>query len=137
MALDPDTEPRRQRLDRLLEPVVVERDEPAAVLADEMMVVMTVREDPLEPSLPVADRDPLNEAVLDEQVKHAVDAGSAGGPTIGGPERILDLDDAQRTRLSGEEIDDAIAGAAALETRAGEDVVNVNVPIGRGHHRQD
>ena len=98
MAVDAHAEPLRQTVDRPLEPRIVERDEPAALLAEEMVVVLAAGLRALEPRLPVADVDPLDEPVLDEQVEHAVDAGAAGRAAVGA-QRVLDLDRAQRARL--------------------------------------
>ena len=66
MAVDANTEPLGQLGDRPLKPGVVERDESAALLADEVVMMVRRPEYALEPRLPVADRDPLDEAVLDE-----------------------------------------------------------------------
>ena len=85
MAVDADAETRRERVDRLLEPGVVERDEPSALLTHEVMVVMAIREHLLEPRLSIPQRDSLDETVLGEQIQHAVDARASRCPSIGSP----------------------------------------------------
>ncbi len=137
MTVDADAEARRQLVDRPLEPVVVEGDEPPALLADKMVVVVAVGQNPLEPGLPIPHRDPLDEPVLGEQVKHAVDARPPGSAPLGRAKRILDLDHAQRARLRRQQVDHPVAGTAALEPGAREHIVNVLVPVSRGHHEQD
>ena len=54
----------------------------------------------LEPRLPVADVDPLDEPVLDQQIEHAVDARAAGRAARSAAQRVLDLDRAERARLA-------------------------------------
>ena len=77
-------------------------------------MVLAARVAALEPRLPVADRDALDEPVLDEQLEHPVDA-RAPGRRPGGAELVLDLDRAQRARLARQQVDHPLARAAALE----------------------
>ena len=70
MTVDADAEPLGQVGDRPLKPGVVERDEPATFLADEVVMVMAIRKHALEPGLTVADCNPLDESVLYEEVEH-------------------------------------------------------------------
>ena len=60
--------------DRLLEALVRERLDLAAVVADDVVVVLLVMADGLEAGDPVAQIDSLHEALLGEHVEHAVDA---------------------------------------------------------------
>jgi hypothetical protein len=139
VAVDADAEPLGQVGNRPLKPGVVERDEPAAPLTDEVVVMMAIGKHPLEPRLPVTDRNPFDEAMLDEQVKHAINARAARG--AGGaalrPQRILDLDGAERARLRREQLNHPVARPAALQTGLREDRVNMLVPTIRRHRAQD
>lgn len=131
MALDPDPEPVREPADRAFEPRIGERDQPPAAPADEVvMMMMAAGVKRLEPGLPLAHRDALDEAVLDEQVEHAVDARAGGRPPRGA-ERILDFDRAQRARLDRQHFDDPFPRAASLETRAREHRLYVIAPLSR------
>ena len=135
MAVDADAEPLGQLGDRPLKPGVVERDEPPALLTDEVVVVMAVRKHALEPRLPVPDGNPLDESVQGEQVEHAIDARAArgaAGATLP-PQRILDLDGAERARLRRKQLDHPVARPAALQTGPRQDRVDVLVPTVRRH----
>jgi hypothetical protein len=66
VALDPDPEPLRQAVDRPLEPGVVERHEPAAPVAYQVVMVVAARVGGLESSLSVADVHALDQPVLDQ-----------------------------------------------------------------------
>ena len=98
--------------------------------------MMPIRQHALEPRLPVPDRDALDETVLNQQVEHSVDARAARCPTLR-TQRILDLDDAQSTRLCREQLNHAVARSAALEARPRQDRVNVLAPTIRRHRAQD
>lgn len=139
MTVDPDAEPLGQLGNRPLEPGVVERDEPPALLADKVVVMVAVGEYAFEPGLPVTDGNPLDEAMLDEQVEHAVDARAARGTADAAlrPQRIFDLDGAEGTRLRREQLDHAVARPAAPPTRPRQDRVNMLVPTARRHPAQD
>jgi len=79
VALDPHAEPIREPADRPLEARVVESDEPPAVLADEMTVVLPVRLLALEPRLPVADLDALDSELATVRGRRR---GDLGGPRV-------------------------------------------------------
>ncbi len=132
MTVDAHAEPLGQIGNCALEPGVVERDEPAAVLADEVVVVVSVRQHALEPRLPVPDRDPLDESMLDQQVEHSVDARPPWRSPLR-TQRVLDLDDAQRTPLRREQRDHPVTRPAAPPTGRREDRVNVLAPTVRRH----
>ena len=59
---------------RLLEPVILERLDLAAVVADEVVVVLAAGNRRLEARDAVSDLDPLDDAELREHVEGAVDA---------------------------------------------------------------
>ena len=113
MVLDADPETVGQAVDRPFQAGVIKRDQAPALLAHEVVMVCAARVRPLESGLAVADRNPLNQPVLDQQVSDSVDAGPPGRPTMGA-QLVLDLDRAKRARLGGEQVDDPLAGAAAL-----------------------
>src|SRR5947209_6575485 len=96
MTGDGDAEPARESVDRPLETGIVERDEVAAGLADEMVMVMLAGR--LEAGLSVPHLDALDQVVLGEQLEHSVDAGPARG-AAGIVEPLLDLGRAQRAPL--------------------------------------
>src|SRR3954447_3801761 len=113
--LDLHAESLAERVDRALEARIVEGDEPAALLAHEVVVMVgAVRMDRLEPGLSIADRDPLDPSVLHPQPEHAVDARPSGRAARD-LQLLLDLDGGQRALLRCEQLDHALAGAAALE----------------------
>ncbi len=99
---------------RALQPRIIERDEAAALLAHEVMMVLAAGQDALEPGLVAVDRDPLYEPVLHEQIEGAVDRGEPR-PSPLGAERLLDLDRAQRAGLIGQQIDHPVAGLGLTE----------------------
>ena len=131
--LDAYAEPLAERVDRSLQAGVVERDQLAALLADEVMVVMAAGLGALESGLAVADLDALDEAVLDEQLEDAVDAGAAGGLALVA-ERVLDLDRAQSARLGRQQCDHALTGAPSAKTRACERLMDELGPGRLGAH---
>ena len=67
-------EPARDLLERLLEGGIGERLDPAAVVADEVMVMFSARMGGLEAGDSVTELDTLDEVELDELVEGAVDA---------------------------------------------------------------
>ena len=85
------------RLDRLLQRAVGERGEPAALLADQVMVVQ-LGIDPLVARRIAPDLDPLHEVQPLELIQGPVDAGS--------PDRVkppVDLQRRKRTGLAGKQ----------------------------------
>ena len=67
-------------VDRALECLVGERLDLAAVVADQMVMMLAARVARLEPRAPRAGVDPLDEPSLDEQVEQPVDARDADRP---------------------------------------------------------
>ena len=99
-------------LESRLECRVRERLHLAAVVADEVMVVLAARVHGLEARGAGADVDPLQEALVGQEVEHAVDARDPH-PAPLGPELVEDLLRGQAAVLTPEELDDRPAGAAA------------------------
>jgi len=116
VAGDPGAETIGQAVDRPLQSGIVKRDQPTALLADHVVVVLAAGMLALEARLPIADREPLHEPVIDEQIEHAVDAGASGRATLG-PQLILDLDCAERTGLRGKQLDHPLPRTAVLQAR--------------------
>ena len=129
MARDANPEPLREAVDRALQPRVVERDQPPAPLAHQMMVMVTVRAHALKARLTVPHLDALHQPVLDQQLQYAIDAGPAGG-TFLVAKRILDLHRAQRARLAGQHLNDPLASAASLQAGLREHQVHMLAPVG-------
>jgi hypothetical protein len=90
--------------DDRLEPLVRERLDLAAVVADEVVVMVVVVANRLVARDPVADVEPLQEATLGERVQDAVDARQAHRGA-GGPELVVDLLRAEAAGLLVEELD--------------------------------
>ena len=110
-------------VDHRLELVVLEGLDLAAVVADEVVVVLTRRQRGLVARDARADVDPLHEPALGELLQHAVDRGDAGAAAALGPQAIEDLLRAQAAVLPSEQVDDgparAPAAAVGLERRQG------------------
>jgi hypothetical protein len=134
VALDADPESLAHTRDRPLEPRIVERDQPAALLAHEMMVMLAAGDDLLESGLPVAHLDPLDQPVLNQQLERPVDRGPSGGAARR-TQCILDLDRAERARLGGEQLDHAVTRAAVLQTGTAQDGLYVIAPLHHCHKR--
>ena len=127
MVIDARAEARGHTADRPLQPGIVECHQPAALLTDEVVVVLPTREHALEARLVLVDRDALDEPVLDQQIENPVDAGPPG-PAALGAKRVLDLDRAERTILAREQIDDPLARAAPAQAGVPEDGVYMVAP---------
>jgi hypothetical protein len=105
--------------DDRLEPLVRERLDLAAVVADEVVVMVVVVANRLVARDPVADVEPLQEAALGERVQDAVDAREADR-RAGGPELVVDLLRAEAAGLLVEELDHRDAGCPAPVSRLPE-----------------
>jgi len=101
---------------RVLERLVGERLDLAAVVTNEVMVVMRVRMCRLEPCDAVADVDALHEPELDERLERPVHACDTGRPASG-VDPVVDLLRRAAAVLDGEKLDDRAPGAAAPEPR--------------------
>jgi AhpC/TSA antioxidant enzyme len=138
VALDAHPQAVRQPVDRALEPGVVEGDELAASLADEMMVmVLASRMGGLIASDPVTEVKAVDKVVGVKQLEDAVDARPPDRPLAApaAPQSVLDLQRAQRARLSGQQVDQPVAGRATVMPRAPQHASCVLRPIGTGVHQ--
>jgi len=101
-----------------LEPRVLERLDLAALVADEMVVVLASRVGALEARDTVAEIDPLHEPRVDEPFDGAVHAGDPH-PAAFGAHAVVDLLHRQAAVLPAHEVDDdppRSTAAAALGT---------------------
>jgi hypothetical protein len=96
---------------RTLELVVGEGLDLAAVVADEVVMMLTPGVDRLEAGRTGPDVDPLNEAVLAQLLEHAVDAGDSDRPALRA-QLIEDLLGGQAAILSAEQLDHGAPGTA-------------------------
>lgn len=129
MVLDANAEALGEVVDRPFEAGVVEGHEAPALAADQVVMMGSAGVDGFEPGLARADGDPLGEAVLDQQLEHPVDAGSADRRSLGA-KRVLDLDRAQGAGLAREQLDHPLPRPAALVTGPGQHRVDVFTPGG-------
>ena len=128
-----EPEPVRQLVDGALEPGVLEGDELATLIADEVMVVVpSVRVGWLVSGDPVAEVESVDEVVGVQELQDSVDAGSSDGPfsAAAAAQGVFDLDCAECAVLSGEQVDDPVAGRAAVMTGAPENGAGVLAPAG-------
>ena len=119
MLLDRVAETAGRPFERLLERFVRERLDPAAVVADEVMVVVCIGVRGLEPGDPVADVDALHEPQLGERLERPVHACDAGRST-GRVDAVVDLLRRPAAVLRGEVLDDGASRAAAAQTGGAE-----------------
>ena len=98
--------------DRCLERGILERLDLSAVVADEVMVMISSRVGALEARDPVPEVDPLHETELVEAVERAVDARD---PDLRAPgaHAVVDLLRREAAVLAPEEFDDEATSAAA------------------------
>ena len=125
--LDSHAEAIGQVVNRLLEGSVVKCYEPPALVADEVVMVLAARMRALEPRLAGPHRHALDQAMVDEQIQHPVDA-RAPCRLARRPQRVLDLHRAQRAWLASEQFDDSLTRATALEARASQHRLDVVAP---------
>ena len=107
-----------------LELIVCECLDFAAVVADEVVVMLAAGVDRLETRRAGADVDALDEAVLAQLLEHAVDARDRDATALG-PQLIEDLLRGQAAVLASKKLDDGAAGAA----------VSVPLRVQRGDRR--
>jgi len=106
-------------LDRRLERCILERLDLAAVVADEVVVMVAPGVGGLEASDTVAQVDALEEAELVEPVERPVDARDAD-PHAAVPEPLVDLQRGEAAVLAVEVGDDLPPRSAASPTRLAE-----------------
>jgi len=111
----------RHALQRPLERGIGERLDLAAVVADEMVVMIAVRVRGLVPCDAVADVDTLYEPQIGELVDGPVDAGNPSLAPVR-PDAVEDLLRRETAALLAEMLDDGVARAALAEPRLAEAV---------------
>lgn len=116
MGCDHVAAPVGDTLDRGLEGGVLERLDLAAVVADEVMVVLTGRVRALEARDAVPEVDPLGEAGVDQPLDRPVHAREPD-PRALRAHAIVDLLYRQAAVLAGDEVDDDAPRAAAPTAR--------------------
>ena len=131
MRLDRVAETRRDTVDQLLELGVLERVEPAAAVADRVVVVLAARVGGLEAGGPV-DVDAPDEAEAREHVDRAVDAGEADAALLVA-QPVVDRLGAEAALLAGEQREHLLARPARAVARAGQLALGVDLPFGLGH----
>jgi zinc transport system substrate-binding protein len=117
-------------LERQFERVVGKRFDLAAVVADEVVVVIASGVSGLVAGDAVADVDPLDEAEVGEAVEHAVDARDPDAPALGA-DPVMDLLRRAAAGLAAEVLDDAPPGAAAAVSRRPQRGQGMLTPGGR------
>jgi hypothetical protein len=105
----PEPEPVREPVDRALERRIVERDQLAATLAQEVVVMLTGGIGELVPRDAIADVESVDEVVFLEQLQHSVDAGTTDPALATATKCVLDLKRAQSAVLAGEQLDQLVA----------------------------
>jgi hypothetical protein len=118
----------RQPLELLLQPVVVKRRYPPAVVADGVVMMLTAGGDRLEAGAASADLDPLHEPHFMQQIDGSIDAGDAG-IAAGSSESLVDLLGRETAVLAGEESHDGIACTARAVPSVGERRSRSPLPI--------
>jgi hypothetical protein len=128
-----ESEPVGQLVDRPFEGGIFERDELAALVAHEVMVmVLAVRVGWLVSRDPVAEVEAVHEIVGVQELQNPVDAGSANGALAAAPttQGVFDLDRAECTVLSRQQVDDSVARRTAVVPRAPEHGACMVAPVG-------
>src|SRR5262249_25521721 len=126
-----------ERVDGLLEPLVLERRHLAAAVAGDGVGVLAARVGGLEARRPVADVQALQEPETVHQLERAVDAGEprAGAAAL---QLVGDLAGREAAALAREHLDDGEACAAPAVSRALQPGACVVVPVfGPGHVEND
>lgn len=115
------------RRDRLLQRAIGKGREPAALIADQM-VVMQLRVDPLVAGRVAADLDPLHEVEAVELIEGSVDARPADRV-----EPPIDLQRRQCTGLAGEQLNHLASRSATAVTGL---IEALNCCLGPAHGRE-
>jgi zinc transport system substrate-binding protein len=122
--------------DRALERGIGERLDLAAVLADDVVVMIAARRRGLEPGDPVADVDALDETELCEHLEHAVDRRDSHRPAAGTKARV-DLLCTRAAVLAGHQVENGGARPAGTEACLAQGVLGVLAPGADGCHPED
>jgi hypothetical protein len=133
-----EAESARELIDRALKAGIVERHEPSALVAQQVMVVVLAGGiGGLIASDPIADVDAADEFVGVEELEDPVDAGPPHG-SLAAPaatQGVFDLQRAEGAVLAGQEVDELVAGGAAMVSRPLEHGASVRRPVGVGARR--
>jgi len=122
-----DLEAARSPFERVLEAGIGERLHLAAVVADQVMVVLAARVDRLEAGDAVAELDTLHEAELDELLESAVDTRDPDLATLA-TDAVEDLLRRAAARLCSQVLDHCAPGASVAETFRLEIVERMSAP---------
>ena len=119
VVLDASAQPLGDLVDRPLQRGVVERDQPPAAVAHEVMVVLARRVGHLVAGDAVAEVEPLDQLVVVEQLERAVHARAADRALArgGAAQRVLDLQRAECAVLAREQLDQPFARRALVMAR--------------------
>ena len=128
MRVDREADVAGNPVERRLEALVAERVDAAAVVADDVVVVLPVRPPGLVPRHALAELHALHEPELDEQLERPVDARDPDAPPVGA-QAVVDLLRGQAARLGAKHRDDPVARAAAAEAGLAQRRAGVLAPL--------
>ena len=121
-----EPEPVADPMDRLLQVIVVEGHQGPALVADQVMVMTTVRSvRPLEASDAIAHVDPADKVQTVQQLEGAVDARPTDRTLL---EFGLDLRHRQSTSVAGYDIDQRIPRGPAVMARTPDGLTRLFCP---------
>jgi hypothetical protein len=121
----------RDRVDGVLEAVVTERLDSAAVVANEVVMMVPAGLGPLVPCSTRPEVDPVDEPELRERLEGPIDARDPDGrPLL--PNLCMDVGDREATALGGHGIDDRDPGPTGPEPGPAKRYPRVLAP---GHAR--
>lgn len=133
MVFGDEPEAARKLIDRPLQGGIVERDQLPALVAHEMVVVvLAARINRLVSRDSVTEIEPADQVVIMKELERAVDAGATDRPLVRAEtaQPILDLQGAQGTVLPGEQIDQPLAGGAAMVSGPPQHLPRMDRPLG-------
>jgi hypothetical protein len=116
-------------VDRPLEALVLPRLHLAAVVTDDVVMMIAPRKRRLVPRSLVTHVHALDKAEVGEEIEHAVDARDSHRPS-GTPSSFVDLLRRRAAALPAQQLDDGRTGSAATEPALVEDGEGV---LGPGH----
>lgn len=128
MSVDPKRRLRRDLANRLLEPMVRERLDPAAVAADQMVVMISARGGRLVVSAVGAKLEPVHEPEPGERLERSIDAGDADSRSTGS-HAMVDLLCRQAASLAAKGLDHRRPRPAGLVSRLPQDGLRMLGPV--------